>query len=114
MPLVNEIDIRQSVDEMGSGKWWNLLYVIGALAILGLWCLVVLMFKKQNVSQSNRPQSQKKHFNRLRLQKSSQRIKRSYSNNAGTKRARTERDSPSLRLQPFPPSHCWAVSMYAR
>lgn len=34
MPLVNEVDIRQSADEASSGKWWYLLYIIGSLIIL--------------------------------------------------------------------------------
>jgi len=49
MPLVNEIDIRQSVDEMGSGKWWNLLYVIGVLAILG--CGAWLFYRSRSKRQ---------------------------------------------------------------
>ena len=49
MPLVNEIDIRQSVDEMGSGKWWNLLYVIGVLAILG--CGAWLFYRSKRKRQ---------------------------------------------------------------
>lgn len=54
MPLVNEIDIRQSVDEMGSGKWWNLLYVIGVLAILGCgaWLFYRSRSKRQPIQSS--------------------------------------------------------------
>ena len=53
MPLVNEIDIRQSVDEMGSGKWWNLLYVIGVLAILG--CGAWLFYRSRSKRQPIQP-----------------------------------------------------------
>ncbi len=39
MPLVNEMDIRQSVDEAESGNTWYLLYIVGILVILicGAW-----------------------------------------------------------------------------
>ena len=49
MPLVNETDIRQETDEAGSGKWWNLLYVIGILAILacGAWLFYRSRSKRQ-------------------------------------------------------------------
>ena len=49
MPLVNETDIRQATDEAGSGKWWNLLYVIGILAILacGAWLFYRSRSKRQ-------------------------------------------------------------------
>lgn len=54
VPLINEIDTRQSVDKMGSGKWRNPLYAIGVLAILGCdaWLFYCSKSKRQPIQSS--------------------------------------------------------------
>lgn len=75
MPLVNEIDIRQSVDEMGSGKWWNLLYVIGVLAILA--CGAWLFYRSKSKRQPTQSAATSKEVPQsVAAQKPSLRIKR--------------------------------------
>ena len=74
MPLVNETDIRQETDEAGSGKWWNLLYVIGILAILacGAWLFYRSRSKRQATKlpatkeKASKPAAKRKRFRQCR------------------------------------------------
>lgn len=65
MPLVNEMDIRQSVDEASTNKWWNLLYAIGALAILAgsAW----LFYRSRSKRQTTQPLATKEQAPELTI-----------------------------------------------
>ena len=96
MPLVNETDIRQETDEAGSGKWWNLLYVIGILAILA--CGAWLFYRSRSKRQATKlPATKEKASKPAAVSKDSSENQNG-SDNAGTRqRSRTERDSQLLR-----------------